>query len=468
MSTGPSPGIGVFHVKHTHAAPADRSGGSVGRVGAARCAPESAAVGRPALLHRPVRSRSAPSDPAPSGPVPPCPVPHRPGRADRPSTSAPSTRRPQSSPEPSAPGPSAPGRALPGRAPATQGIGGPGTCGPDAVTASLQRHAWSVRMPAAAHRVDASGPAVPDTGSGPRHRPDSTGDAEVRRSHRGHPAATSGGRAHSTAEAHGSASRAPGTRRRGPPSRRATRLAPLGPPTAGRDLAPLAVSVRPVRDRDAAGPAAWADHPGDAASAGHPLTRPSPTRCRRLPRPTSLFHVKHRGRPAADPITCRTETARESRGPQHRTNHATLGRTPRPARRPSPVDGHSVRPLPGLHHEPNHARPPSMPDVSDIRTTDQECSGRCTPRRLPKNGEKGPIGPIRRLSGPTRLLRPTPASPSTQHPSDAPEAVSGRSQKPSSAPHHAATPVARTDRRPPSTGTTAVGEGEWCPVSRAR
>jgi hypothetical protein len=339
------PGVGVFHVKHTHATPV----GSVGRAGS-----EPLGV-RPSLSQwiaplcavrsRTVRSRTAR---AASGFAPR-------SRAGGPSTPAPSTRRP-----PGTRGPGDPGRALlgelswassPGPGAGGPGIGGPAACGPDAV-AGFNAAARAV-IPDAGRRT----PGRRIRAGRPRHGHRTATPAGLHRECRGAAIPPGASGCHL-----GRAPQRRGGARVGVARTRytATRPAPPRPPSAGGDLDPVAVSVRRVRDRDAADPAAWADHPG-AASAGHPLTRPSPTRCP-TPATTSVAVPRETSTPsAADPITCSTETAGDSRGPQLRTSHATPGRTPRPARRPSPADGHSVRPSPGTHHEPIHARPPSIP-----------------------------------------------------------------------------------------------------------
>ncbi|PKB31644.1 hypothetical protein ATL51_3338 [Pseudonocardia alni] len=224
---------------------------------------------------------------------------------------------------------SSPGRALLGRAPAVRASVDLPPVGRTRWPASTPRHARSSRMPAAAHRVGASGPGVPDTVTGRRHRPDSTGNAEVRRSHRVLPAATSD-EPHSAAEAHGSASRAPGTRRRGPhrPGR------PRREETSTRSPCPcgaygIATRLIPQRGRTTPG-------------LPHPQATRSRDRARRVvrrpPRPPSLFHVKHRRRPP------RTRSPAVPRPPERAAGPSSARATRPRAGRPVPLVGRA-RPM---------------------------------------------------------------------------------------------------------------------------
>lgn len=112
-----------------------------------------------------------------------------------------------------------------------------------------------------------------------------------------------------------------------------------------------------------------------AGRLSHDRARPS-TRSTPAPtRPPSMFHVKQRRRPDRAPDHAPDRhRRREPRTPaSHGPQDPGAGR-PRPTHRPSPIDDHSVRPSPGTHHEPNHARPPSTLPHSDGRTTDQTVS----------------------------------------------------------------------------------------------
>ena len=407
VSTGPSWGVGVFHVKHTHATPV----GSVGRAGSeplgvrpslSQWVAPLCAVRSRTVRSRTVRSRTAR---AASGFAPR-------SRAGGPSTPAPSTRRP-----PGSPGPGDPGRALLGRA----SVDLP-PVGRTRWPASTPRHAGSSRIPAAAHRVGASGPGVPDTVTGRRHRPDSTGNAEVRRSHRVLPAATSDEptaprrrtgrrRAHPV---HGDEVLRP-ARRRGPhrPGR------PRREETSTRSPCPcgayeIATRLIPQRGRS-------------TPELRHPQATRSRDRARRAarrpPRRPSLFHVKHRRRPP------RTRSPAVPRPPERAAGPSSARATQPRGGRPVPLAGRA-RPM-GTPYDrrPGPTTSRSTRDhhrcraSSDIRTTDQACSGRYAPRHRSTYREKRPIGQIQRLSGPTRLLRPTPASPPKPHASAGSEAT---------------------------------------------